>query len=49
MFVTRIFVNHANVNIYDLEEARFSLQHPNKLREKEIVYRLVYLQIFNVM
>ena len=49
MFVTVIFVNHASVNIYDVEEVRFSLQHPNKVEEKEKVCSLVYLETFNLI
>jgi hypothetical protein len=43
MFVVIVFVNHASINIYDLEKVRFSLQHPNKEEEKEKVCSLVYL------
>jgi len=47
MFVTVIFVNHASINIYDLEEVRFCLIHPNKVEEKEKLCSLVYLETFN--
>jgi len=43
------FVNYASINIYDLEEVSFSLQHPNRVEEKEKVCSLVYLETYNLI
>jgi hypothetical protein len=49
IFVAVIFVNHASINIYDLEEVRFCLLHPNEEEEKEKVCSFVHLETFNLI